>query len=230
MTVIQTQTTLQFANSYIDKGLPVFPIRPDLKKPATTNGFKDATLDQEVVEGWFTNTSFNIGIATGLAGLVVIDIDLKADKDGAKNFEDWLAGRELPLTLTVRTRSGGLHYFFRGTGIKSAQDKQGGYVVAPPSFVEADKKGPAGYYEFINDLEIADLPEWLARRFAPINTILLPARRYFSRKLKWGPIRFQQRKMTWGVCLRRPAFVPLQPKTQNIGFRLASYFDLARMT
>jgi len=57
-----------------------------------------------------------------------------------------------------------------------------------------------------------------------------PARHYFSRKLKWGPIRFQQRKMTWRVCLRRPAFVPLQPKTQNIGFRLASYFDLARMT
>jgi|GEM_PF-2946841 len=57
-----------------------------------------------------------------------------------------------------------------------------------------------------------------------------PARHYFSRKLKWGPIRFQQRKMTWRVCLRRPAFVPLQPKTQNIGFRLALYFDLARMT
>jgi len=57
-----------------------------------------------------------------------------------------------------------------------------------------------------------------------------PARHYFSRKLKWGSIRFQQRKMTWRVCLRRPAFVPLQPKTQNIGFRLASYFDLARMT
>gem|GEM_PF-2412163 len=35
--------------------------------------------------------------------------------------------------------------------------------------------------------------------------------------------------MTWRVCLRRPAFVPLQPKTQNIGFRLASYFDLARI-
>ncbi|MBM4207927.1 MAG: hypothetical protein FJ190_07865 [Gammaproteobacteria bacterium] len=60
--------------------------------------------------------------------------------------------------------------------------------------------------------------------------VIIPARHYFSRKLKWGPIRFQQRKMTWRVCLRRPAFVPLQPKTQNIGFRLASYFDLARMT
>ncbi|MBM4208160.1 MAG: NAAT family transporter [Gammaproteobacteria bacterium] len=67
-----------------------------------------------------------------------------------------------------------------------------------------------------------------------ISTVILyaqkPARHYFSRKLKWGPIRFQQRKMTWRVCLRRPAFVPPQPKTQNIGFRLASYFDLARMT
>jgi len=63
-----------------------------------------------------------------------------------------------------------------------------------------------------------------------LSMVAIPARHYFSRKLKWGPIRFQQRKMTWRVCLRRPAFVPLQPKTQNIGFRLASYFDLARMT
>jgi hypothetical protein len=58
----------------------------------------------------------------------------------------------------VRTRSGGLHLYFAGTDQPCGRlpahhldfKAAGGYVLVPPSFVEADASGPAGAYELLD--------------------------------------------------------------------------------
>jgi hypothetical protein len=76
-------------------------------------------------------------------------------------------------TFTVRTRSGGLHLYFkapRDIKIKSSASKiapgvdiraEGGYVVGPTSWVDSDRKGEAGFYQVIDNSPVAPLPDWL---------------------------------------------------------------------
>ena len=166
------RTTLDAAQSYAERGWAVFPVCAGQKCPATVNGYKDATTDANQIKNWFRDKEYNLGIATGLSGLVVIDIDGKA---GHESLRDLCAGRDWPDTYTVQTRTpDGRHYYFRapagrlvrcsagrlGKGIDVRA--QGGYVVAPPSWVEADHKGPAGAYRVLLDVPAADLPDWLA--------------------------------------------------------------------
>lgn len=164
---------LDSALFYADKGLPVFPLIVGGKKPLPgSNGFHEATTDKARIHQWWKESPRNIGMACGKADIVVIDIDNKNGVDGFANFEVWRNGRELPHTIKVKTRSGGLHYYFQGTGIKSGQGIPcaavdiraiGGYVVVPPSYVVEDGKASAGSYSFIEDgaNSIAAMPEWL---------------------------------------------------------------------
>jgi hypothetical protein len=89
----------------------------------------------------------------------------------------WLADAHetygIPPTFTVRTRAGGFHYYFEaptGIDIRCSASRialgidiraTGGYVVGPSSWVAADEKGPAGWYEVIDESPVAPLPEWL---------------------------------------------------------------------
>jgi hypothetical protein len=130
---------LAAALEYAEAGLRVFPLQPRGKKPATKNGFKDATTDPaRIREWWAWKSDYNIGLVTGEqpAGWHLTVIDLDPDKmDGAPPV--------LPQTATVRTGSGGHHLYFRtheafrnsasklASGIDVRGD--GGYVVAPPS-------------------------------------------------------------------------------------------------
>ena len=168
------------SQSYTDRGWAVFPLVANTKTPATTNGFKDATTDQNQINQWF-KTAHNIGIATG-KGLLVLDIDRKHGKDGG----EVLASLErehgkLPDTLTATTPSGGEHLYFsypanvaiqsranickeHGEGLDIRAD--GGYIVAPPSHTNesADPKGKTatGDYTWLNALPVAELPaQWL---------------------------------------------------------------------
>jgi len=65
-----------------DFGLPVFPCQSN-KSPACPHGHKDATTDPDEIERLFAHRNARlIGLATGKAsGVVVIDIDVKDDKD-----------------------------------------------------------------------------------------------------------------------------------------------------
>lgn len=136
---------LSAALSYIERGWPVLPLRPRAKEPLTTHGHRDATLDPDQVTEWWSRwPSANIGIATGEAGLLVVDVDCY--KPGL-DFDAWLAGREWPDTLTVRTGRGGLQHAFAqpDVPIRSSTGQLhdsidirglGGYIVAPPSMTE----------------------------------------------------------------------------------------------
>jgi Bifunctional DNA primase/polymerase, N-terminal/Protein of unknown function (DUF3987) len=179
------ETLLESALYYASRGWHVFPCIENCKVPKTKNGYSDGTTDEATIRNWWSTHSYNIGIATGESGLVVIDHDMVGDiSEGELNFAA-LPDYEPLETLTVITRSGGKQYYFLNaneSGIKNSASlicnkvdvrARGGYVVAPPSYVDThiahDKsktrsKIKAGGYLFTNDLDVAPLPSWLETR------------------------------------------------------------------
>lgn len=141
---------LNAALEYASKGLRVFPLLPRSKKPATKNGFKDASCNEGQIRSWWQQwPDANIGIATGSVsgGLFVVDLDVDEDKgiDGRLTLRKWEAehGKQLPGdTWLAITGRGGYHYFYHDsaivrsrTGLYEGIDIRGdgGYIVAPPS-------------------------------------------------------------------------------------------------
>ncbi|NUT48292.1 MAG: bifunctional DNA primase/polymerase, partial [Saccharothrix sp.] len=108
------------------RGLPVFPLLPRQKRPAVRDWQHRATTDPaEIVDLW-AQRPYNVAIATGPAGLVVLDLDDAAHHghtdlpDGhPRHGRDTLAraaqeaDRPYPSgTYTVRTPGGGTHLNF----------------------------------------------------------------------------------------------------------------------
>jgi Bifunctional DNA primase/polymerase, N-terminal/AAA domain len=165
--------------------LPVFPLIPDGKIPATPNGFKDATTHELAVCQWWKDTpEANIGLPTGQrSGLFVLDVD---PKNGGLDSLAKLP--ELPPTRAARTPSGGFHYFFRwqaplgnsagklGPGLDTRGE--GGYVVVPPSIIDGKR------YEWMNEDDPAELPDWLLKRLLPPSS---PPRNPVERRLVSAP-------------------------------------------
>lgn len=173
--------TLQAAQSYAKRGWPVFPLKQNLKTPATSSGFKNATTEQTQISQWFDSGVHNLGIATG-RGLAVLDIDRKGGKDGLTVIRQMEAIHgALPDTYKVSTPSGGEHWFFtypteftiqskanlfkeHGEGLDIRAD--GGYVVAAPSqtdsSADATGKTHSGHYVVSHRVPVAPLPDvWL---------------------------------------------------------------------
>ena len=134
---------LDAALYYARLGWPVFPLRPRDKRPATRNGFKDATTDAERIRTWWTrHPEANIGLPTGHT-FDVIDVDLP---HGVPAFIS-LLDTDTEVHGRVSTSSGGIHLYVTPTGggnlagIVPGIDYRGagGYVVAPPSTL-----GPRG--------------------------------------------------------------------------------------
>lgn len=164
---------LEWALYYARNGWRVFPCKPGEKTPATKNGFKDATTEQQQIQEWWSVAPYNIGLATG-GGLAVLDVDINhgAGKFGDETLND-LERRygALPNTLTVLTGSGGAHYYFAsndpaltvGVNIAPGLDYRagGGYVIAPPSI---HPNGNMYEWEVTHrpgETPLADMPEWL---------------------------------------------------------------------
>jgi hypothetical protein len=175
---VSRTSSYESALIYAARGWHSFPVIWGDKVPATNQGFYDATSDTTILKRWFSWQRRNIGIATEASGLVVIDID---GATAQEIFDGFLAEASAcdgdPTTYTVKTRSPhGRHYYFRaphhfqvkssvgllgpGVDVRAA----GGYVVAPPSWVDADQKGPAGTYEVLIDAPVAALPNSLGLR------------------------------------------------------------------
>jgi Bifunctional DNA primase/polymerase, N-terminal len=141
------------ALDYAAAGWRVFPIKPGQKKPPLTrHGFKNATTDRELVRRlWTRFPTANIGVATG-NGLAVIDVDRR---NGGELRPEW------PVTLTARTPSGGVHFFYsvtervRNSAGRMAQGVDvrgdGGYVLVAPSVVDGVT------YEWIDVRPIAEI-------------------------------------------------------------------------
>jgi hypothetical protein len=150
-------------------GLYNFPCQPRGKKPLTSNGLHDATIDEAEIRARFEKwPNQNIAIRTGaISGVFVLDVDAKS---GGLDILAKLEAEhgKLPPTPCVRTGGGGLHFYFAhpggklgntagkiGLGIDTRGD--GGYVIAPPSVHES---GASYEWEDIES-DLAPAPQWL---------------------------------------------------------------------
>lgn len=129
------------AHEYVARGIPIFPCREGEKRPATPNGFKDASTDPRQIDEWWTSCpGYNIAFCPDDKGLFVVDLDGAAGENTWRNFELFFI---MPPTLRIRTPSGGVHLYYRGRAPSSARRLgpgvdvrgQGGYVLLPPSVV-----------------------------------------------------------------------------------------------
>lgn len=203
------------------RGWPVFPLRAGTKRPAlhghsTCRGTgpcaaghrgweQRATTDPDRIRAAWSAGVFNVGVATGPAGLVVLDLDTAEPGevspprwaahgvvDGAGVLAVLLAetGNALPPTYEVATPSGGRHLYFRapaGLGLRNTAGETGrglGWKVDTRAgggyVVAAGSRTPTGVYRAADDqAEATVLPGWLADRLAPPPPPPVPA----------GPIR-----------------------------------------
>lgn len=134
------------------------------KVPRTPRGLHDFTNSRHQVTQWWTKwPNANIG-ARVFVGCVVVDIDPR--NGGAGTWADLTHGHQVPPTLTTKTGSGGLHYWFRlphaglvrgsaGAGIDLKTHK--GYLVMPGS-IHPDTGKP---YSWEHWGPIAPVPTWL---------------------------------------------------------------------
>ncbi|MFJ6566728.1 bifunctional DNA primase/polymerase [Streptomyces sp. NPDC091292] len=230
-----------------ERGWHVFPLRPGAKRPALhgetacprtgpcATGHRKweqrATTDPDRIRAAWSRAPFNIGVATGPSGLLVVDLDMPKSKDkgnedapcGAATFEALCerTGHAVPDTYRVRTATGGQHlYFTAPAGVRLANTAGtvgplvdtrawGGYVVAAGSIT------PAGPYEAVGGPVAAPLPSWLL-------SILKPAPK--PPQTPSGAVAGQS---------RRYADVALANETQNLarsqhGGREAALFRAAR--
>ncbi|MFJ6185063.1 bifunctional DNA primase/polymerase [Streptomyces sp. NPDC092295] len=196
MTHDRKRAPLAAALTAAERGWAVFPLRPSDKRPALHGetacpGIGDcagfhrkwedrATVDPARIRRAWADIPFNVGVATGPSGLVVIDLDMPKRKtnsnadtpDGAATFEALCerTGNAVPATYRTRTASGGQHiYFTAPPGVRLTNTAGrlgklidtrawGGYVVAAGSVT------PTGLYTVIDPTLPAPLPEWLYAR------------------------------------------------------------------
>lgn len=180
---------LKAALDLAGRGQPVFPVKPGEKRPLTRHGVKDATTDARQITAWWTqHPDANIGLACGRsAGIYVVDCDTdKATGEtiGENAFRAACAaiGFDIDTTLTVRTPSGGRHFYFQHPAtdepLKNSvrfldgcdTRSEGGYVLAPPSRTAAGRS----YYPE-NELEPQPMPPALVDLFRGVKNPQEPA-------------------------------------------------------
>jgi len=166
---------LQAALAYAAQGWPVFPCKPQDKKPLTFHGFKDATKDIVQITAWWTRwPNAMIGVPMGAAsGVFCVDLDRKPNEpDGVATFAKLESEHDkVPETRMQVTPSTGRHLLFkwckniRGYKLKEFAPGietrgEGNYIIVAPS-VMADGKGYTS-----NDAVIVDAPDWLLKLIA----------------------------------------------------------------
>ncbi|WP_344169967.1 bifunctional DNA primase/polymerase [Pilimelia columellifera] len=183
------------------RGWYVFPLRPGDKRPAFPGhsaagcdlsdrwcrlhdghvGWQDrATIDPDRIRRAWSARPYNVGIACGPSGLLVVDLDQPKPGDdaapGTVAFAAVAAGRPGPATFTVTTGRGGTHLYYRqpaGPGLRNSAGVlarlvdtrgHGGYVVAAGSVVNGNP------YTATGAGDVAELPGWLVDRLRPAST------------------------------------------------------------
>jgi Bifunctional DNA primase/polymerase, N-terminal len=177
------------ATGLAERGWHIFPCVPGGKRPALREDWeRRATTDTGRIARCWATGPYNIGIACGPSGLVVIDLDTAKpgqqapagwDIPGIRDGADTLAalcqrhGQPIPFgTFMTQTPSGGMHLYFTapdGAQLRNTAGRlawlidtraAGGYVVGPGSLID----GRA--YTIANPAPPAPLPGWLARLLA----------------------------------------------------------------
>jgi hypothetical protein len=178
---------LRFALSPACEGWPVFPLRPGTKRPRSEFAGWEAraTVDPERITRWWSrHPADNVAVATGPAGLVVVDIDTAApDEPRSPDWPNARSGLDVYRALaernghvptwTVATAGGGWHLYYRAPaeggpwrntagriGWHIDTRAAGGYVVSLGSIFDGRP------YVLADCHKVAELPTWLATRLA----------------------------------------------------------------
>ncbi|MGY4771221.1 bifunctional DNA primase/polymerase [Kribbella sp. CWNU-51] len=177
------------------RGLAVFPLGPGSKVPAIEDWPHMATTDSDQIMRWWREAPYNIGVATGPSGLLVIDLD-QPKRGSEPPPEPWRsqgvtcgrdvldqlaaeAGQAMPRTWSVSTPSGGQHLYYRQPtrtdlgntagrlGWKIDTRGHGGYVVGAGSVIQGHR------YRADVIRRPADLPDWIiaALRAQDVNSV-----------------------------------------------------------
>lgn len=163
------------AIQWAQRGFRIFPVHPDepgregnarrAKKPMWEGWTEWATSDEATIRSWWGSQEFNIGVLT--TDLVVVDIDIKPDKDGLASWMSLYGGFD---TLMVRSPSGGMHLYYGGANVALNQGALGrgldirshhGYVLAPGSTIDGVP------YRVEMDQPIAQAPQVVIARCKP---------------------------------------------------------------
>ncbi|MCG3139041.1 MAG: hypothetical protein HJJLKODD_02918 [Phycisphaerae bacterium] len=187
ITVAANNQLLGAALRYAELGWHVFPVysisqgqctcgdascRSAGKHPRLSNGLKGASVDQAIINQWWTKwPDANVGIRTGaISGIIAIDIDPRHGGDGTltKLINE---NGQLPPTTTAITGSGGHHLIMAHPGVNVSNRtnlwpgidvrSDGGYIVVPPS-----NHASGGTYQWSNgsdpwQCEPASIPNWV---------------------------------------------------------------------
>jgi len=192
-----TRARLRQALAYADRGWPVFPCQAGQKTPATPHGYQDATTDPAQITIWFTrHPRWNVAIATGAPGPDVLDVD---DHGPAGNGYAAFArlnraGLLAGAAAYVRTPSGGLHAYFRGSDQRNGHlpahhldfRSRGGYIVAPPSVVGGNP------YRLIREVDADGGLDWTA-----VTALLEPQRQITPPQPRPDPARDLSHLARW---------------------------------
>lgn len=146
----EDRTPLEWALDYAARGWRVIPIPPGEKYPSEFKQWqKRATTDVEQITKWWSGrrAKHGIGIVTGIeSNLFVVDVDVADGKPGLANWQALVELHGDAPTYTVRTGSGGLHFYYLmpdGVEVRNSAGNrlgegidvrgEGGFVVAPPT-------------------------------------------------------------------------------------------------
>ena len=149
-----------------------FKCKPNSKKPATKNGFKDAQLGQDIMT--FIRQGYNVAVACAMSNIIVLDLDYHDENSTAeedlKKLEAEL-NSELPRTLTQSTASrNGKHLIFSANGItnpigrigKFIDVKYNGYIMFAPSVINGRQYQITDGIDENGNFIIAEFPNvWL---------------------------------------------------------------------
>ena len=181
--VIRIRPPLRSALALAERGWHVFPCVPGEKRPALRGSWHEhATTERVRIRAWWSQAAYNIGIACGPSGLVVIDLDVPhgtgeiscAEGRSAVPGADVLAalcdqhGRPYPLpTYAVSTPSGGCHLYYAapGSAVRNSAGRlgphidvraDGGYVIGDGSRIGERA------YTARDERTPVPLPAWIA--------------------------------------------------------------------
>jgi hypothetical protein len=181
--VIPDLPLLRSALSLAERGWHVFPCVPGGKRPALRGSWQGhATTEPARIRAWWSQAAYNIGIACGPSGLVVIDLDVPHDNEelspaegrSAVSGTDALAElcdqhrQPYPLpTYAVGTPSSGCHLYYAapGSSVRNSAGRlgphtdvraDGGYVIGDGSRIGEHA------YTARDERTPAPLPPWIA--------------------------------------------------------------------
>lgn len=149
-----------------NRGLSVFPVDTVSKKPLVKwDKYQDELPTEEEIKGWFEGKNCSVGVATGpVSGLFLLDLDFTKHPE-AKEFYD---AHAFPRTWTEKTRSGGLHLYFKWSSALANRQTN----TTSKLWSGVDTKGYGGYAKICPSegytwttaphmSPLASVPEWI---------------------------------------------------------------------